>query len=44
MQDSTTHNLFPLEIILAFVVGAITTIPGALLGRIAEKLMASRAA
>ena len=38
-QDPTSHNLWPLEVVLAFLVGAAAVLPGIALGAVMRRVM-----
>jgi len=42
MRDPTSHNLWPFELVIAFMVGLAGTVPGTLLGSVFRRMLATR--
>jgi len=42
MRDPTSHNLWPFELVIAFMVGLAGTVPGTLLGSVFRRMLGQR--
>jgi hypothetical protein len=42
MRDPTSHNLWPFELVIAFMVGLAGTVPGTLLGSVLRRMLGQR--
>jgi hypothetical protein len=42
MRDPTSHNLWPFELVIAFMVGLAGTVPGTLLGSVLRRMLGKR--
>jgi hypothetical protein len=40
--DPTSHNLWPFELVIAFLVGLAGTVPGALIGSVFRRMLGKR--
>jgi hypothetical protein len=41
-RDPTSHNLWPFELVIAFLVGLTGTVPGTLVGSVFRRLLGKR--
>ena len=41
-RDPTSHNLWPFELVIAFLVGLAGTVPGALIGSVFRRMLGKR--
>jgi hypothetical protein len=41
-RDPTSHNLWPFELVIAFLVGLAGTVPGTLIGSVFRRMLGKR--